>query len=178
MFHPPAVCEKAQRLECLLLRLEAGQPFVQVCADLDLSIEAEKVPALQARYEASGRIWEALIDGRYGHPQKAHSALREWMYERKREDETLTAGELAPEIAEQLQVELSIGHINYLLRKVELTRPRGRPRRRKRDTEGTSAPPLVPSDESLDNAGLFSPRRGEAGDGRGGGRGGLPGDNW
>jgi len=76
------------------------------------------------------RSWEALIDGRYCHPQKAHSALCEWMHERKRENKSLTAGELAGEIAEQFQVELSIGQINYLLRKKELTRPRGRPRRR------------------------------------------------
>jgi transposase len=155
MTHPQAVCEKAQRLERLLLRLEAGEPFDQVCADLDLSIEAEKVPKLQARYEAGGQTWQALMDGRYGHPQKAHSALREWMHERKREDESLTAGELATAIAEQFQVELSIGHINYLLRQVELTRPRGQPRRRKGETEAAPASPAAPSDGSLDNAGLF-----------------------
>ena len=40
MVHPPAVREKAQRLEQLLLRLEAGERFDQVCADLDLSLEA------------------------------------------------------------------------------------------------------------------------------------------
>lgn len=176
MIHPPAVCEKAQCLERLLLRLEAGEPLDQVCADLDLSIEAEKVAEFQARYEAGGRTWEALIDGRYGHPQKAHSALREWMYERKREEETLTARELASEIAEQFQVELSIGHINYLLRKVGLTRPRGRPRRGQGDTERSSASPPVPSDESLDNAGLFFPRRSEAGNGRGRDGGGVSGD--
>jgi len=179
MTHPPAVCEKAQRLERLLQRLEAGEPFDQVCADLGLSIEAEDVPRLRAKYEAGGRKWEALVDGRYGHPQKAHSTLREWMYERKREDKTPTARELALEIAEQFQVELSIGHVNYLLRKVELTRPRGRPLRRGEgseaipvpatppdgslDNNGSSTSPqpppsdtlVAPSDESLDNAGLF-----------------------
>ena len=72
MVHPPAVREKAQRLEQLLLRLEAGERFDQVCADLDLSLEAEEMPRFQAKYRAGGRQWEALIDGRYGHPQKAH----------------------------------------------------------------------------------------------------------
>jgi len=86
------------------------------------------------------------------------------MYERKREDESLTARELAVEIEEQFQVELSIGHINYLLRKVELTRPRGRPRRGKKEDELAPAQEAHP-DESLDNAGTFFPRRGEAGDG-------------
>jgi transposase len=167
MIDPPAVCEKAQRLERLLLRLEAGEPFDPVRADLGLSIRAEDVPKLQAKYEAGGRTWEVLIDGRYGHPQTAHSALREWMYERKREDESLTARELAEEIAEQFQVELSIGHINYLLRKVELTRPRGRPhRRREEEEEGEAVSSAAsPSDESLDNGGIFFPGGGEARDG-------------
>lgn len=166
MIHPPAVCEKAQRLERLLLRLEAGEPFDPVRADLGLSVRAEDVPKLQAKYEAGGRTWEALIDGRYGHPQTAHSALREWMYERKREDESLTARELAEEIAEQFQVELSIGHINYLLRKVELTRPRGQPHRRREEEEGeTVSSAAAPSDESLDNGGTFFPGSGEARDG-------------
>ena len=164
MIHPPAVYEKAQRLERLLLRLEAGEPFEPVRADLGLSIRAEDVPKLQAKYEAGGRRWEALIDGRYGHPQKAHSALRERMHERKREDESLTARELALELEEQFQVELSIGHVNYLLRKVELTRPRGRPRRHSEEEEVAPAPE-TPSGESLDNGGIFFPGGGKARDG-------------
>jgi hypothetical protein len=80
MTHPPAVIGKAQRLERLLLRLEEGEPLEQVQVDLSLSVEAEDIARLQAKYEAGGRSWEALIDGRHGHPQKAHSALREWMY--------------------------------------------------------------------------------------------------
>ena len=162
-----AVCEKAQRLERLLLRLEAGEPFEPVRADLGLSVRAEDMPKLQAKYEAGGRAWEALIDGRYGHPQTAHSALREWMYERKREDESLTARELAEKIAEQFQVELSIGHINYLLRKVELTRPRGRPRRRREEEEEESAIQLhlqVPYPGAL--PGRTHPRAGRISPGR------------
>jgi len=166
MIHPPAVCEKAQRLERLLLRLEAGEPFDQVCADLDLSVKPEELPKLQAKYEAGGRTWEALIDGRYGHPQTAHSALREWMYERKREDKSLTARELFKEIKEQFQVELSIGHINYLLRKVELTRPRGQLGRHREEGKDQVVPaPETPSNASLDNGGIFFPGSGEARDG-------------
>ena len=171
MIHPPAVCDKAQRLERLLQRVAAGEPLAQVCADLELTVRATDLPKLQSRYEAGGRRWEALVNGRYGHPQKAHSALREWMYERKREDETLTARALAAEVRERFQVEMSIGHINYLLRKVELTRPPGRPPGRA--AEAATAPPApTPSDESLANAGLFFPRGGEAGPGgNGAGRG-------
>lgn len=180
MIHPPAVCEKAQRLERLLHRIEAGEPLDQVCADLDLNVKkAEKIPKLQAKYEAGGRSWEALIDGRYGHSQTAHSALREWMYERKREDKALTAGELGSEIEERSGVKLSVGHINYLLRKKELTRPRGRPRRRReKEAESETTPAsATPPGESLPNGGLFFPRRGEAGDGRDGDCGEWPGDS-
>jgi len=84
--HPPAVREKAQSLEQLLQRVEAGERLISVRAELGLDVTAAEVPHLRARYEASGQTWESLLDGRYGHPQTAHSALREWMYQRKRED--------------------------------------------------------------------------------------------
>jgi len=154
MTHPLAVCEKAQRLECLLQRVEAGESLDRVCADLGLQVGATELPKLQARYGAGGRSWEALVNRRYGHPQKAHSALREWMRERKREDRTLTAREVAEEVAERFQVELSIGHVNYLLRAVQLTRPPGRPLRRPIDGATAPASP-PPTAEPLDHAGLF-----------------------
>lgn len=162
MEHPPAVLDKARRMECLLLRVEAGESLSQVCADLDLEVKAKDLSRLQAKYEKGGRIWEALIDGRYGHPQTAHSALRGWMYERKGEDETLTGAQLAKQVEEQFGIKLSGGHINYLLRKVGLTRPPGRPpgsRATKNDPD-----PEQP-EQSLDDAGLFFPGSGEARDG-------------
>ena len=176
MTHPPAVCEKAQRLERLLHRIESGESFDEVCAELALHLDEEDLPKLQARYEAGGRSWEALLDGRYGHAQKAHSALREWLYARKREDESLTAGELALELSEEFRVELSVGHINYLLRKVGLTRPRGHPRRRRAKQEEKPPTPSTSFGDALDHAGLFFPRRCEAPDGGGGACGDVPGD--
>ncbi|MBC7249997.1 MAG: helix-turn-helix domain-containing protein [Anaerolineae bacterium] len=164
MNHPPAVCKKAQQLEQLLQRVEAGEPFESVRAALGLQVEEEQLPKLRRRYEAGGRRWEALIDGRYGHPQKAHSALREWLYEQKRADESLTAPELARKVWEQFGIELSAGHINYLLRKVELTRPPGRPQRSQGQEPSVGSAAPAPSQE---NAGLFFPRRRETGDGRG-----------
>ena len=163
MTYPPAVCEKARRLEELLQRVEAGEAFEQVRAELELDVQAKDLARRQARYEAGGRSWEALIDGRYGHPQTAHSALREWLYERKREDETLTARELSEEIAEQFGLALSVGHINYLLRKVELTRSRGRPQREEQPAAGEGSPPSAALVEPcLDNAGIFFPGSSEA----------------
>jgi hypothetical protein len=76
--HPPAVCAKAQSLGRLLQRLEAGERLISVRAELGLDVKADEVPHLRAEYEAGGQTWEALLDGRYGHPRTAHSALREW----------------------------------------------------------------------------------------------------
>lgn len=162
MDHPPEVLNKARRMEQLILRIEADESWRQVCADLELKVKAQDLRRLQAKYEKGGRSWEALIDGRYGHPQTAHTALREWLYERKREDETLTGGQLAEQVEEQFGITVSGGHINYLLRKVGLTRPPGRPPSPKAEKEDVE--PEQP-EHSLDNAGLFFPGSGEAGDG-------------
>jgi transposase len=127
MYYPPAVAEKARRLEQLLVRLEAGEPLDQVRAELELDLKPERVSQLQAKYEAGGRCWEALLDGRFGHYQHVNSAVRAYLFERKQQDEQLTAGELASEVAQKFQVRISIGHINHVLREVALTRPPGRP---------------------------------------------------
>ncbi len=175
MDHPAAVIEKAKRLEQLLQRVERGEPLEQVCAELELTIDAARLAQLQAKYEAGGRTWEALIDGRYGHSQKAHSALREWLYARKREDEALTAPQLVDEVKDEFKVELSAGHINYLLRKVELTRPPGRPRSRPADEAAPEE--TEPAGQPLDNAGIFFPGSRQAGHGRHGSGRELPGDD-
>lgn len=172
--HPAAVIEKAKRLEQLLRRVVQGEPLEPVCAELGLAVDAKGLAKLQAKYEAGGRTWEALLDGRYGHPQKAHSALREWLYERKRQDKALTAPELVDALKAQFQVELSAGHVNYLLRQVELTRPPGRPPSRPA-LEGEPEPPET-SSPSLDNAGIFFPGSSQTRDGRHGGGGDLSGD--
>jgi len=172
--HPAAVIEKAKRLEQLLQRVTQGESLEQVCAELDLAVDAKGLAKLQAKLQAGGCTWEALLDGRYGHPKKAHSALREWLYERKRQDKVLTAPELVDELKAQFQVELSAGHVNYLLRKVELTRPPGRvPSRPAAEDDPTE---FGPSSLSLDNAGIFFPGSSQTRDGHHGGRGELSGD--
>jgi transposase len=162
MDHPPDVLDKARRMEQLILRIEAGESWRQVCADLELKVKGQDLRRLQAKYEKGGRNWEALIDGRYGHPQTADSALREWLYERKREDETLTGGQLAEQVEEQFGIKLSGGHINYLLRKVGLTRPPGRPPSPKAAKDDQEPKQI---EQPLDNAGVFFPGSVEAGDG-------------
>ena len=99
----------------------------------------DQLKKLQAKYASGGREWEALLDGRFGHDVKAHSALREWLYERKRQAPSLRASQLAQEIAEKFDVELSIGHINHLLRKRSLTAPPGRPFKRQEEAAAEQA---------------------------------------
>jgi hypothetical protein len=161
MYYPPAVSEKARRLEQLLLRLEAGEPLDQVRAELELELKPERVNQLQAKYEAGGRRWEALLDGRFGHYQHVNSAIRAYLFERKQQDERLTAGELAREVEQKFGLGISVGHINHVLREVALTRQPGRPRQRAVPAEAaaTCAPAQA-------QAGLFFPGRGQATGGR------------
>ena len=166
MDYPAAVLEKAQRLEQSLQRVAAGEPLEEVNAALGFNLDQPQLTRWQAKYEAGGRRWEALIDGRHGHPRKAHSALRECLYARKEEDEELRAPQLAVEIKEKFGVKISAGHTNYLLRKRGLSAPPGRPYKKRHSAEEETAAPDAPS-ESVDNAGIFFPRRGEGGDGSG-----------
>ncbi len=160
MEHPPAVVEKAHHTEELLQRVAKGEMLAEVCADLGLTVTEEHLTALQKKYEAGGHTWEAVLDGRYGHSQKAHSALRAWLYKRKQEDENLRAPQLVKEIEARFQVKLSAGHVNYLLRKVELTASPGRPYKSPTEQE-TVSPPT----EKIDQAGIFFPGGCEARDG-------------
>jgi transposase len=153
-YYPPAVHQKAEKLEQLLLRLEAGEPLAQVGSDLELALSPERVEKLKAKYEAGGRCREALLDGRFGHAQQVNSAVRAYLYERKQEDEELTARELVAEVAQKYHISVSEGHLNHILRGLALTRPPGRPRKQPdREADQKPAPPQA-------NAGLFFPGRG------------------
>jgi transposase len=153
------VHQKAEKLEQLLVRLQAGEPLAEVCHELGLELSPEQVKKLKAKYDAGGQRREALLDGRFGHNQQVNSAVRAYLYERKHEDQELTAGELAAEVAKKYQVQVSEGHLNHILREVALTRPPGRPRKR-----CEPAPPEK-KEAPQANAGLFFPGGGEASDG-------------
>jgi hypothetical protein len=112
MDYPPAVLEKAQRLEQLLLRVASGEALDQANEALGFDLDQRRLARCQAKYETGGRTWEALIDGRHGHSRKAHSALREWLYVRKKEDDSLRAPQLVIETEEKFGVTLSAGHVN------------------------------------------------------------------
>ena len=163
MEYPDAVIAKAKRMAKVVERVEAGAPLRAVCTELSVSVSAEQLNRLRTRYESGGKSWEALLDGRFGHDVKAHSALRAWLYERKGQDASLRASQLAKEIGEKFDVHLSIGHINHLLRKRALTEPPGRPTQA---VEATNEPETrEEAAASQENAGLFFPGSREAGTG-------------
>ena len=164
---PKAVAEKAKRLEQLLQRVAAGEPLAEMNEGLGFNLDEKELAKAQAKYEAGGGQWEGLLDGRYGHAQKIHSGIREWLYTRKERDKTVRAPQLAREIKEKFAVEVEPGHLNYLLRKRGLTAPPGHPA--KQETVGEEREDVPAASETLDNAGLFFPGGGEdgaGGDGR------------
>jgi transposase len=86
-----------------------------------------------------------------------------WLYERKQQDETLRAPQLADEMEEQFGVRVADGHINHLLRKRELSAPPGRPYKHPVAEQGEEPSPT--STEPLDNAGIFFPGSSQGRDG-------------
>jgi len=155
MDYPEAVIKKAKQHEELLKRVATGKLRAQVCAEIDINVDEDRFAVLQAKYEAGGHTWQALLDGRHGHAKKVHSAIREWLYERKEQDEDVRAPALVREVEKKFGVKVSDGHINYLLRKRSLTAPPGRPYKQPSTEGGTE--PITRSTESLENTGIFFP---------------------
>ena len=91
MDYPDAVIAKAKRMATLIERVESGESLAEISTELGTALSPDQLANLQAKYENGGRRWKALIDGRFGHDVKAHSALREWLYERKRQNPSLRA---------------------------------------------------------------------------------------
>ena len=163
MDYPEAVIEKAKRHEELLQSVAAGKPRAQVCAEMGINVDEDRFVVLRAKYEAGGQTWQALLDGRHGHAKKVHSAIREWLYERKEQDKDVRAPTLVREVEKKFGVKVSDGHINYLLRKRSLTAPPGRPYKQPPTESGSESTPGAR--ESLENTGIFFPGGSEGRDG-------------
>ena len=161
MKHPKAVIEKAKQIELLLMRVEDGEPFEQVLAELELDVSLADLPKLQAKYAKGGRSFDVLIDGRYGHWKTVNTVVREWLYERKEQAKELSAPQLANEMEKKFGVRVAAGHINYLLRKRGLTNRTGRPQSRSQ-MDAAQAPQKF-SEQIDENAGLFFPGSGQTG---------------
>lgn len=164
--YPPDVIEKAKRQEKLVRTRAAGKSLAQARAAAGITtMKVKEANRLQRKYEAGGRTWEALLDKRFGHDIKANSAIKEWLYARKRQDPTIRANQLVEEIKEKFGVGFRDGHINYLLRKEGLTAPVGRPEKKKPAKIEPRA--AESAEESLENAGIFFPGSSERSDRRG-----------
>ena len=157
-YYPPAVHQKAAKLEQLLLRLEAGEEPATVCAELGLELTADRVKKLRAKYEVGGRQTAALLDGRFGRSQHVTSAIRAYLYDRRQAEPEITGPALAEGVKQRFDVTVSVGHINHLLDEVALNRRTGRPRKKVAPAPEAPPPPQA-------NAGLFFPGGGEAGAG-------------
>jgi len=162
-YYPRAVHAKAEKLEHLLLRLEAGEELAQVCREMKVALSPERARKVKAKYVAGGRQRGALLDGGFGHQQHANSTIRGYLYERKQAEPELTGPQLAAEVLKRYKVRVSVGHINHMLREVALSRVTGRPRKRREAKAGAAGPPAQA------NAGLFFPGGGEASVGGDGG---------
>lgn len=163
MDYPEAVTEKAKLYAELVKRVESGESRERVCEDLGIQVEEERLAVLRTKYKAEGQTWQALLDGRHGHSQKVHSEIREWLYERKKQNEELRSPALAKEIEKKFGVKVSAGHVNYLLRKRGLAAPPGRPYKGKEEEEAEESVPKTT--ESLENGGIFFPGSSQGGNG-------------
>ena len=123
-------------------------------SNLMLEVNPERLTALQAKYKTEGGTWEALVDGRYGREQTMTTEMKEWLYERKRQDETLTGPELVKELEERFEVKISVGHLNHILRQLGLSRQTGRPPKSGEKKEVAAA---ETAGQVVDNAGIFFP---------------------
>ncbi len=159
MEYPEAVLMKAKKMTELVERTQAGEALSDVSAELGIAVTESQLRRLQAKYASDPGGWEGLLDGRFGHEQKVNSALETWLYARKEADKNVRAPALAVEIKEKFDVKLSVGHINYLLRKRALSAPPGRPFKAEVVESGEEESQSQPA--SVVNAGLFFPGGGE-----------------
>lgn len=172
MDYPEAVTEKAKLYAELVKRVERGESREQVCEDLGIQVDEERLVILRTKYKAEGQTWQALLDGRHGHSQKVHSEIREWLYERKKQNEELRSPALVKEIENKFGIKISGGHVNYLLRKQGLASSPGRPKKGK-EVEET----VAETTESLENGGIFFPGSSKGGNGSKAGGGEVCGES-
>lgn len=147
---PPTVIEKAQTMEQLLLKVEAGWSVAEACNQLKESINEKTFHRLRKKYEANGRCWQALLDRRYGRSQKITPVIRKRLYQLQKTNPTLTANLLAQKIQQEFGINVSVGHINYLLRKKGATSSVGRPKTHKGTIVADHTSP-----DPLPHAGIF-----------------------
>src|SRR3970040_678089 len=152
----------ARRKEQWILRTERGEDPERVRREVKLPLKASSLPSLKHRYQRGGRKWQALVGRRHGVATKGTAAVKAFLAKAKARHPQLTGAELCVQVWERLEIEISLGHLEALLREAGLSNPPGRPRKA----------PTVPRDATreVDHAGAFFPSGRAHGTGRPRGR--------
>ena len=139
----------ARRREEWILRTEQGEPPERVRRELKLKLTIGALERLRQRYQLGGRTWQALLERRHGVATKGTPAVKAFLAKAKARDPRLTGAELCVQVWERFEIEISLGHLEALLREAGLSNPPGRPR-------NASAAPRAPTAD-VEHAGAFFP---------------------
>ena len=148
----------ARRKEQWILRTEQGEDPERVRRELKLKLNPRALERLKQRYRAGGRTWQALLERRHGVATKGTPAVKAFLAKAKARHPQLTGAELCVQVWERFEIEMSLGHLEALLREAGLSNPFGRPRK-------ASAAPRDPARE-VQHAGAFFPSGRAHGTGR------------
>lgn len=119
----------ARRKEQWVLRAERGESPERVRRELKLKLKPRALERLKSRYRAGGRTWPALLERRHGVATKGTPAVRAYLAKAKAQHPQLTGAELCVQVWERFEIEISLGHLEALLRQAGLSNPPGRPRK-------------------------------------------------
>jgi transposase len=123
--YTPSQVKRALSQEQLLLRLDQGEDFEELCQELGLSLSWSYLPQLRRRYHQGGATWEALMDHRHGHASKVSAECRAWLRQQKRENPALTQQELADRFGAEFHTSLSQRQVSQILRAEGVALPGG-----------------------------------------------------
>src|SRR3990172_6972421 len=144
----------ARRKEQWILRTERGEDPERVRRELKVALKTSSLAWLKQRYEAGGRKWQALLERRHGVATKGTPAVKAFLAKAKARDPQLTGAELCLQVWERFEIEISLGHLNALVREAGLSNPAGRPPKAAAEKE------LAAIAHEVENAGAFFPSGG------------------
>ena len=150
----------AHRKEQWLLRTAQGEDPERVRQALHLKLQVVTLARLKARYVSAGRRWQALLERRHGRATKGTPAVKAFVVKAKAKHPHLTAADLAAQIWDRFEIEISRNRLSTLLKQAGLSNPVGHP-------PGAVAAGLKHSPEGdVDHAGAFFPPGGAKRTGR------------
>jgi transposase len=141
----------ARRKEQWILRTERGENSERVRRELKVPLKTSSFGWLRQRYQAGGRKWQALLEGRHGVATKGTAKVKAFLAKAKARDPQLTGAELCLQVWERFEIEISLGRLNALVREAGLSNPPGRP------AKAPEAEEPAATAKEVDNAGAFFP---------------------